>query len=131
MKAAFVVAPRTFEIREVPTPQITPSQMLVRIEACGVCSSDMTGYKDTWSDEMKQANPFPRRAGHEPAGTVVEVGRLVKGFQVGDRITGYFADDAYCEYVAVTHTFDAHRVTATSSRRSDGIPLSMPSDEPL
>ena len=39
MRAAFIVAPRTFEIREVPTPKITDGEMLVRIEACGVCSS--------------------------------------------------------------------------------------------
>ncbi len=133
MKAAFVVAPRTYEVREVPTPQITDSQMLVKIEACGVCSSDMTGYKDTWSDEMKQANPFPRRAGHEPAGTVVEVGKLVKGFQVGDRITGYFADDAYCEYVAVDPTtFAAHRGHGyVIEKIPDGIPFEHALGEPL
>ncbi len=81
MRAAFIVAPRNFEIREIPTPKITDGEMLVKIEACGVCSSDMSGYKDSWGAEMKAANPFPRRAGHEPAGTVVEVGKLVKGFQ--------------------------------------------------
>ena len=85
MRAAFIVAPRQFEIREIPAPEITDGQMLVKIEACGVCSSDMSGYKDSWPEEMKKANPFPRRAGHEPAGTVVEVGRLVRGFNVGDR----------------------------------------------
>jgi len=127
------VAPRTFEIREVPTPQITPSQMLVRIEACGVCSSDMTAYKDTWSDEMKQANPFPRRAGHEPAGTVVEVGTQVKGFQVGDRITGYFADDAYSEYGAVEPTtVAAHRGHGyVIEKIPDGIPFEHALGEPL
>ena len=81
MRAAFIVAPREFEIREIPTPEITDGEMLVKIEACGVCSSDMSGYKDSWGAEMKEANPFPRRAGHEPAGTVVEVGKLVKGFK--------------------------------------------------
>ena len=44
MRAAFIVAPRKFEIREIPTPTITDSEMLVKIEACGVCSSDMSGY---------------------------------------------------------------------------------------
>ena len=110
MRAAFVVAPRKYEICDIPIPEISENEILVRIEACGVCSSDMTAYKDSYSDEMKKANPFPRRAGHEPAGTVVEVGRLVKGFEVGDRITGYFADDAYSEYVAVDPShFAAHR----------------------
>ncbi len=133
MRAAFITAPRTFEIREVPTPQITDSQMLVKIEACGVCSSDMTAYKDSYSDEMKAANPFPRRAGHEPAGTVVEVGKLVKGFQVGDRITGYFTDEAYSEYVAVDPThFAAHRAHGMIIEKiPDGVPFEYALGEPL
>ncbi len=132
MRAAFIVAPRQFEIREIPTPEITDSQMLVKIEACGVCSSDMSGYKDSWSEEMKQINPFPRRAGHEPGGTVVEVGRLVKGFEVGDRITGYFADDAYCEYVAVDPTSPTHRGHGFIIEKiPDGIPFEYALGEPL
>ena len=133
MRAAFIVAPRQFEIREIPAPEITDGQMLVKIEACGVCSSDMSGYKDSWPEEMKKANPFPRRAGHEPAGTVVEVGRLVRGFNVGDRITGYFADDAYCEYVAVDPTrFAAHRAHGMIIEKiPDGIPFEHALGEPL
>ena len=133
MRAAFIVAPREFEIREIPAPEITDGEMLVKIEACGVCSSDMSGYKDSWGAEMKEANPFPRRAGHEPAGTVVEVGKLVKGFEVGDRITGYFADDAYCEYVAVDPTrFAAHRAHGMIIEKiPDGVPFEHALGEPL
>ena len=79
MKAAFIVAPRKFEIRDIPMPKITPDEMLVKIEACGVCSSDMPGYVDSQSEEMKKRNPFPRRAGHEPAGAVVEATRMRVG----------------------------------------------------
>jgi threonine dehydrogenase-like Zn-dependent dehydrogenase len=133
MRAAFIVAPRKFEIREVPTPGITDGEMLIKIEACGVCSSDMSGYKDSWGEDMRQANPFPRRAGHEPAGTIVEVGRLVKGFEVGDRITGYFADDAYAEYVAVDpNRFAAHRAHGMIIEKiPDGIPFEHALGEPL
>lgn len=67
MKAAFIVAPRKFEIREVPMPTINDNEMLVKVEACGVCSSDMSGYVNSWSEEMQKQNPFPRQAGHEPA----------------------------------------------------------------
>ncbi len=104
MKAAFVVAPRKFEVRDVEVPRITDSEMLVKIEAAGVCSSDMPAYLDTFSEERKRRQPFPRRPGHEPCGAVVEVGRNVKGFKAGDRITGYFADGCYCEYVACDPT---------------------------
>ena len=100
MKAAFIVAPRKFEIRDVPMPKISNDEMLVKIAACGVCSSDMPGYLDSVGEEMKKRMPFPRRAGHEPSGTVVEVGKNVKGFKAGDRITGFFASECYAEYVA-------------------------------
>jgi threonine dehydrogenase-like Zn-dependent dehydrogenase len=132
MRAAFITAPRKFEIREIPTPAISENEMLVKVEACGVCSSDMTGYKDTYSDEMRKRNPFPRRAGHEPAGTVVEVGRNVRGFKVGDRITGYFADDAYCEYVACDPTnAEARGHGYVIQKIPDGIPFEHALGEPL
>jgi threonine dehydrogenase-like Zn-dependent dehydrogenase len=99
MKAAFIVAPRKFEIRDIPIPAINENEMLVKVEACGVCSSDMSGYINSWGDEMQKQHPFPRRSGHEPSGTVVEVGKNVRGFQVGDRITGFFSSEAFAEYV--------------------------------
>jgi threonine dehydrogenase-like Zn-dependent dehydrogenase len=100
MRAAFIVAPRKFEIRDIPMPTITEDEMLVKVEACGVCTSDMPDYVNSISDDLKKIRPFPRRAGHEPSGTVIEVGKRVKGHKVGDRITGFFADGCYAEYVA-------------------------------
>ncbi|MBN1401949.1 MAG: alcohol dehydrogenase catalytic domain-containing protein, partial [Anaerolineae bacterium] len=99
MRAAFIVGPRQFEIREIRMPVIGDDEMLVRVDACGVCSSDMSGYLGTGPAAMQARNPYPRRAGHEPAGTVMEVGRNVAGFAPGDRITGYFADGCYAEFV--------------------------------
>ncbi len=98
MKAAYIVAPKKFEIREVDPPVINDEEMLVKIDACGVCSSDMPRYLGVGSF------PYPRRAGHEPSGTVAAVGKSVKGFSEGDRITGYFADDCYAEYVKCNPT---------------------------
>jgi threonine dehydrogenase-like Zn-dependent dehydrogenase len=99
MKAAFIVEPRKFEIREIDMPVISDDEMLVKVDACGVCSSDMSGYIGT-----STRFPYPRRAGHEPAGTVEEIGKNVKDFKVGDRITGYFADDCYAEYTKANPT---------------------------
>ncbi len=132
MKIAFIVAPEKFEIRKVPLPRISEDEMLVKIEACGVCSSDMPAYRDSFSEEMKKSNPFPRRAGHEPAGTVVEVGRNIKGFKAGDRITGYFGDGCYAEYV----TCDPADRTARGhgyiiEKIPDGIPFEQALGEPL
>ena len=99
MKAAFIVGPKQFEIRNIDMPAIADDELLVKIDACGVCSSDMSGYLGT-SARM----PYPKRSGHEPAGTVVEMGKNVKGYAVGDRITGYFADGCYAEYVSCNPT---------------------------
>jgi len=128
MKAAFIVAPRKFEIREIPMPEITENEMLVKIEACGVCSSDMPPYLDT--GVMKR--PFPRRAGHEPAGTVAEVGKNVKGFKAGDRITGFWPADCYAEYTACNPTDrEARGHGSVIEKIPDGIPFEHALGEPL
>jgi len=132
MKAAFLVAPRRFEIRDIEMPRIGGNEMLVKIEAAGVCSSDMPAYLDTYSEEMKKRRPFPRRLGHEPSGIVVEVGRNVKEFKVGDRITGYFADGCYAEYVAC----DPSNTTARGhgymiEKIPEGVPTHHALGEPL
>lgn len=101
MRAACVVAPKKIEIVDVPMPAITEDEMLVKIEACGVCTSDLATFLDTFSEEVKKRRPFPRRIGHEPTGTVVEVGKSVRGYKVGDRITGIFGGGSFAEYVAV------------------------------
>ena len=132
MRAAFIVAPRKFEIRDIPMPHFTPDEMLVKIEACGVCSSDMPGYVDSQSEEMKKHNPFPRRAGHEPAGTVVEVGRNVKGFKEGDRITGFWPADCYAEYTACDpNNRTARGHGSVSEKIPDGVPFEYALGEPL
>lgn len=100
MKAAYIVGPRQFEIREIDMPIIGNDEMLVRIDACGVCSSDMSDYLGTGSKAMQVRNPYPKRSGHEPAGTVIDTGKNVVEFRAGDRITGYFADNCFAEFVS-------------------------------
>jgi threonine dehydrogenase-like Zn-dependent dehydrogenase len=100
LKAAFVVAPRKLEVREIPMPKITDDEVLVKVAACGVCTSDMSTYLDSFSEEVKKQRPFPRRIGHEPAGTVVEVGKNIKDLKVGDRITGIYGGGDFAEYVS-------------------------------
>jgi L-iditol 2-dehydrogenase len=132
VKVAFIVAPRKFEVRDVPMPGITDDEMLVKIEACGVCSSDMPAYLDTLSDEMKKQMSFPRRAGHEPAGTVVDVGKNVRGFLPGDRITGFFASNCYAEYVTCDPSDKLARGHGSIIEKiPDGIPFEYALGEPL
>ncbi len=132
MRAALIVAPRKFEIREVETPKIKDHEMLVKIEACGVCSSDMSGYLDSGSEVMKHRMPFPRQAGHEPSGTVAEVGKNVKDYKVGDRITGFFSGACYAEYAVCDPSDRLARGHGTVIEKiPDGIPFEHALGEPL
>ncbi len=100
MRAACVVAPRKVEVLDVPMPTINQNEILVKIEACGVCTSDMATFLDSFAPEVKARRPFPRRIGHEPVGVIAEVGKNVRGYKVGERITGIFGDGAFAEYVS-------------------------------
>ncbi len=132
MKAAFIVAPRKIEIRDIEMPTITDDDMLVKIEACGVCTSDMAGYLDTHSEEVRKQRPFPRRVGHEPAGTVVEVGKNVKGFKEGDRVTGIFGMGNFAEYAAFNPLGGPEQMRQPMlGKIPDGIPMEHAIGEPM
>lgn len=74
-----------FSIEERPTPKAGPLEVVVAVEACGVCGSDLTiihgGLKTT----------LPRTLGHEIAGTVAEVGAGCKTATIGMRVVVYIA----------------------------------------
>lgn len=57
-------------------------RVILEVKACGVCGGDLKAYMG-----RGKRNVFPRRmSGHEYAGIVVEVGRDVRGFKIGDRV---------------------------------------------
>ena len=75
MKALVYTAPKTLAWRQEPAPMLPPGECLVRVEAVGICGSDMHAYLG--HDERR---PAPLILGHEAAGIVVEgpgVGRKV------------------------------------------------------
>ena len=82
MKAAVYVGERTVRVEEVPTPEIGPGELLVRVEACGICHTDL---KKIEYDLL----PGPRIFGHETAGTVVAAGEGVSDFAPGDRVIAF------------------------------------------
>ncbi len=71
-----------------------PDQLLVKIEACGLCSTDLQRFR------LGPGGP-PIRLGHEPVGRVLEVGAKADGFKVGDRVTGFF-EPGYATYAAAS-----------------------------
>lgn len=89
MKALVHTAPMQFEFRDVPQPQPTEEEALVRVKACGICGSDVHGYTGTTGRRIP-----PIIMGHEAAGVVEAVGRKVQNVAVGDRVT--FDSTVYC-----------------------------------
>ncbi|MEI2386502.1 alcohol dehydrogenase AdhP [Breoghania sp. JC706] len=83
MKAAVVTAfDMPLSIEEMPVPEIGPDQILMKVEASGVCHTDLHAARGDWP--VKPQPPFI--PGHEGVGFVAAVGRNVKGIREGDRI---------------------------------------------
>jgi L-iditol 2-dehydrogenase len=79
MRAAVYLGSGTVTVQEVPTPAPGPGELLVRVEACGICHTDL---KKIRYDLL----PGPRIFGHETAGVVVATGEGVSRFVPGDRV---------------------------------------------
>jgi threonine dehydrogenase-like Zn-dependent dehydrogenase len=82
MKTVVVSGPGTTDVREVPTPEVGPGDVLVRMRACGICGSDAFYIARGGIPPREGATPL----GHEPAGEVVEVGAMVAGLSPGDHV---------------------------------------------
>jgi L-iditol 2-dehydrogenase len=79
MRAAVYRGSSTVSVDEVDTPAIGPGEILIRVEACGVCHTDLKKI------EYNLLAP-PRIFGHETAGVVAAVGANVTRYQPGDRV---------------------------------------------
>lgn len=96
MKAMVITAPMTYEITDVPKPEPGRGELLLKVEAVGLCGSDLrtirSGHKHV---------TFPWTLGHEICGTVERLGVEFEGpWSVGDRISvgpnTYDPADPYC-----------------------------------
>jgi L-iditol 2-dehydrogenase len=70
---------RDVRLEEMPTPQIGPGELLMRVEASGICGTDLL--------EWYRLHKAPLVLGHEVAGVVVAVGDGVERYKEGDRIS--------------------------------------------
>ncbi len=94
MRAAVYVGRGRVEVRSVPVPRIGPGELLVRVESCGICHTDL---KKIAYDLLEP----PRIFGHETAGVVAAAGAGVNGFREGDPVAVFHhipcLDCFYCE----------------------------------
>jgi L-iditol 2-dehydrogenase len=78
MRVAMYYNNKDIRIEEVPKPKISSNELLVKVMACGICGSDVM--------EWYRIKKAPRVLGHEMTGEILEVGKNVKKFKVGDRV---------------------------------------------
>jgi len=79
MKAAVVKNNSNIEIKNIENPSIGSGDILVKMRACGICGSDVEKVFGKYGQPSM-------RLGHEPAGTIAEVGSEISNFSVGDRV---------------------------------------------
>jgi len=89
MRALLLSKYRQFELAEMARPPIGDDEILIRVEACGICGSDVHGFDGSSGRRIP-----PIVMGHEAAGTVAAVGSAVRGFKENDRVT--FDSTIYC-----------------------------------
>jgi L-iditol 2-dehydrogenase len=78
MRVAMYYNNRDVRSEEIPTPQVGPGELLVKVLASGICGSDVM--------EWYRIKKAPLVLGHEMAGEIIEVGQDVASYKVGDRV---------------------------------------------
>ena len=81
MPAAVLRRPGVVVVEERPVPRPGPDEVLVEVDHCGICGSDIHMLLDGWGEEGLVA-------GHEFAGTIAALGEEVAGWEVGETVVG-------------------------------------------
>ena len=91
MQALIAYAPGDYRLEEVTSPRASEGEIVVKVEACGICAGDLKaehGAPSFWGGEGSPSYiKAPMIPGHEFIGNIVEMGTRVKGdFKIGDRV---------------------------------------------
>jgi L-iditol 2-dehydrogenase len=107
VRLAVLEQPQRFTLVEDPIPSVGPDDVLVRVVACGVCTSEL----DMWRGLAGHAH-YPWRPGHEVSGAVEAAGERVTAFAPGDPVAVWVTERGYAEYVVAPadHCFPAFGV---------------------
>ncbi len=71
---------------QVDMPELGHNDLLIKINKTAICGTDVHIYN--WDEWSQKTIPVPMVIGHEYAGEVVDIGQEVRGFSVGDRVSG-------------------------------------------
>ncbi|MBN1427081.1 MAG: alcohol dehydrogenase catalytic domain-containing protein [Anaerolineae bacterium] len=89
MLAAFFVGKSKFELRHTESPACPEGGLVVEVNACAICGTDLKiikGADQKMEGREARSMELPRIIGHEISGTVIEVGRELQGFTVGENV---------------------------------------------
>lgn len=89
MRGAFLMGPRSIEVRDVPIPEIAADEVLVEVTTALTCGTELKAYR-----QGHRLFKPPMALGHEFTGLVSKVGSDVTGFAPGDRVVA--ANSAPC-----------------------------------
>ena len=96
MRVAMYYSNQDVRLEEMPTPQIGHGEVLMRVEASGICGTDLL--------EWYRLHKAPLILGHEVAGVIAAVGKGVKYYKVGDRIcAAHHVPCNTCQYCLSGH----------------------------
>ncbi|NDV14315.1 L-threonine 3-dehydrogenase [Crenobacter caeni] len=74
------------ELTDVPMPEVGPNDLLIKITKTAICGTDIHIWN--WDEWSQKTIPVPMHVGHEYVGVVAGMGSEVKGFKLGDRVSG-------------------------------------------
>ena len=138
MKASLLVETKCLEVRDIADPEVHSREILVRLDAVGICGSDVhvhDGHANWNTDSEGKPVPLsdhPQILGHEMVGEIIELGKDVRDLAVGDRVildqgincaSRGRPSASYCEYCA---TGFAHHCVDYQEHGSPDSPVGSP-----
>jgi len=107
MKVAMYYNNNDVRIEEMPVPSIGENELLVKVKASGICGSDVM--------EWYRIKKAPKVLGHEITGDVVETGKNVKKYKVGDRVfVSHHVPCNTCRFCLHNHHTLCHTLHSTN-----------------
>jgi threonine dehydrogenase-like Zn-dependent dehydrogenase len=102
MKAAAFLGKKNIQLVDVEDARAGDDGVLVKIHACGICGSDIHVYNsDLLTEDSTKIIGDYRIIGHEFTGEIVDVGKDVQGFKVGDRVASVHNKGGMAEFVEI------------------------------
>lgn len=107
-RKAYVTAPEKIEIIEQRLPKLREDQVLLKTISVGLCHTDLPTFLGTAGSSYSRHGvqrmgvdeiSFPADLGHEPVAQVVEIGRNVRNFYVGEYVGGF--GGGFCDYIVI------------------------------